>query len=87
MKLKNEFILKELAGECVVVPANSDLDLRKVMVLNSTAKTLWVELQKGVEGIDDLVKVLCDEYEVTEAQARSAAHDFVNKLKELNLLA
>ena len=87
MKLKKEFVLREIAGECIVVSVNSDLDLGGVMVLNSTAKTLWQALEKGVEGIDDLVKALTDEYEVSEQQARSAVEKFLNKLKELNLLA
>ena len=87
MKLKKGFVLKELAGECVALSANSDLDLNRAMVLNSTAKTLWLALEEGVEDLDSLVKVLCDEYEVTEQQARSAAQSFVDKLKELNLLA
>jgi hypothetical protein len=87
MKLKKEFVLKEIAGECIVVSVNSDLDLGGVMMLNSTAKTLWQALEDGVESVDELVKALTDEYEVTEQQARSSVEKFLDKLKELNLLA
>jgi len=86
MKLKSGFVLKEIAGECVVVSVNSDLDLNGMITLNSTAKTLWLALENGVEDMDELVKALLDEYEVDEARARSAAESFVAKLKELNFL-
>ena len=87
MKLKNGFVLKEIAGECVVVSVNADLDLRGIITLNSTAKTLWLALEAGVGGIDELVAALTSEYDVTEDVARDAAENFVKKLKELNLLA
>lgn len=87
MKLKEGFVLKEIAGECVVVSANADLDLNGVITLNSTAKTLWLALEAGVEGMDELVIALTNEYEVDEAVARRAAESFVSKLKELNFLA
>lgn len=87
MKLKEGFVLKEIAGECVVVSSNADLDLNGVITLNSTAKTLWLALESGVESVDELVIALTNEYEVDDDLARGAAERFVSKLKELNLLA
>ena len=86
MKLKSGFVLKEVAGECVVVDVNSDLNLDGMITLNTTAKTLWQALQKGAEE-EELVKALTDEYEVDEAMARQAVRSFVEKLKELSFLA
>ena len=86
MKLKDGFVLKEIAGECVVVPTNADLNLDALITLNSTAKTLWICLDNGAE-IDDLVSALLNEYEVDEITARQASEHFVNRLKELDLLA
>lgn len=86
MRLKSGFVLKEIAGECVVVSVNSDLDLNKIITLNSTAKTLWLALEKGVDGMEELVDALMSEYDVDEARARSAAEAFVARLKELNFL-
>jgi hypothetical protein len=87
MKLKSGFILKEIAGECVVVPVNSDLNLDGMLTLNSTAKTLWQALESGVDGMDELVRDLTDEYDVDEDLARAAAEKFVARLAELDLLA
>lgn len=86
MKLKKGFVLKEIAGECVVMSVDSDLDLNGVITLNSTAKTLWLALEKGVSGMDELVQALTDEYDVSADLALKAAESFVAKLKELNFL-
>ena len=87
MQLKKGFVLKEIAGECIVVSVNADLDLRGIITLNSTAKTLWLALEAGVNGTDELVAALTSEYDVSEELARDAAENFIAKLKELNLLA
>ena len=87
MKLKEGFVLREIAGECVVVSINSSLDLNGMITLNDTAKTLWRALEGGVESVDELVGALMSEYEVDEQMARKAAESFISKLGELNFLA
>lgn len=86
MKLKKGFVMKEIAGECVVISTSSDLDLKGVITLNSTAQTIWKALESGVDTIDGLTDALTSEYEVDEPTARRAAEAFVAKLKELNFL-
>ena len=86
MKLKEGFVLREIAGECVVVATKSDLDLDGMITLNSTAKTLWLALEKGAE-FDELVKALTDEYNVDQDMACRAVESFVAKIKELGFLA
>ena len=87
MKLKEGFVLREIAGECVVVSINSAVNLDGMITLNDTAKTLWRALEGGVESVDELVGALMAEYEVGEQMARKAAESFISKLEELNFLA
>ena len=86
MKLKNGFVLRELAGECVVVTIDSSLNLDGMMTLNDTARTLWLALEKGAE-MDELVDLLTEEYEVDRESAHAGAVAFVERLKELDFLA
>ena len=86
MKLKNGFVLREIAGETIVVSVNSTLNLHGIIKLNSTAQTLWRALESGVESIDDLAKALMGEYDVDEIIAHRSAEDFIAKLKELDFL-
>lgn len=86
MKLKEGFVLREVAGEHVVLCTSAEMDLNGMLTLNSTGRTLWCALEQDVQ-LSDLTQVLLDEYEVDEQTARAAAAAFVDKLKELDLLA
>ncbi|MBO5340901.1 MAG: PqqD family protein [Oscillospiraceae bacterium] len=86
MKLKEGFILREVAGEHVVLSISAEMDLNGMLTLNSTGRTLWCALEQEVQ-MSDLIQALLNEYEVDEQTASAAAADFVEKLKELDLLA
>ena len=85
MKLKNGFVLREIAGECVVVAVDKTLNFDGMITLNETAKTIWLLLEKGAE-IDEIVKVLIGEYDVSDEIAREAVESFVGRLTELGFL-
>jgi len=85
MKLKDGFILREVAGEHVVIPTGDTLDLNMMITLNETGCTLWKRLEQEAE-LADLTAALLAEYEVDEATAATAAEQFVTKLKEHDFL-
>ena len=86
MKLKEGFLLREVAGQTVVLPTGGDLDLNMMITLNNTAKFLWVRLQEETDEAA-LVAALLAEYEVDEATAVECVAGFVAKLKENDFLA
>ena len=86
MKLKDGFILREVAGENVVIPTGDALDLNMMITLNETGCTLWKRLEQEAE-LADLTAALLSEYDVDEATAAAAAEQFVAKLKEHDFLA
>lgn len=85
MKLKEGFILREVAGETVVIPSGNDLDLNMIITLNGTGKFIWERLEEGIL-IDDLVDAFHDEYEVTRERAKEAVCAFVAKLNDNGFL-
>lgn len=85
MKLKPGFVLREVAGTCVVVATGSELNLNGMIRLNDTGKTLWTALEKGAD-LDALVAALLAEFDVDEATARKGAESFVAKLTEHGFL-
>ena len=85
MKLKDGFILREVAGKTVVLPTGGDLDLNMMITLNGTAKFLWEKLQSDIDEAG-LVAALLANYEVDEATAKSCVADFVAKLSENDFL-
>ena len=86
MKLKEGFILREVAGQTVVLPTGGDLDLNMMITLNETAKFLWEKLQSETDEAA-LVAALLAEYDVDEATAKDCVSSFVAKLNENDFLA
>lgn len=86
MKLKEGFILRQVAGENVVLSVSADVDLNGMITLNDTGCTLWKRLEQE-SAMEDLTAALLAEYQVDEQTAQVAAAQFVEKLKELDLLA
>lgn len=85
MKLKEGFLLRQVAGQTVVLPTSAELDLNMMITLNETGTFLWERL---VEETDKaaLVKALLAEYDVDEETARKAVSAFVQKLNDNGFL-
>ena len=86
MKLKDGFVLRTVAGDTIVVPTGSALDLNMMITLNDTGKFLWEKLEKGAE-TEDLVAALLEEYDVDETTAKAHVAAFVEKLNDHGFLA
>lgn len=85
MKLKNGFVLREVAGQTVVLPAGGDLDLNMMITLNETGKFLWKLLEEETAE-EELVTALLQEYDVDEATAHNAVKNFTATLKKYEFL-
>lgn len=85
MKLKSGFLLRQVAGEHVVLPTGTELDLNVMMTLNDTGATLWNCLQQETTR-EALIQALLAEYEVDASTAGDAVDTFLKQLKELDLL-
>ena len=86
MKVKKEYILRSIAGEHIVVPVGKEaVTFNGIMTLNRSGKLLFEALQNDIEE-SDLVNVLLEEYEVTEAVAKQDVQAFLAKLKDKDLL-
>lgn len=85
MKLKQGFIMREIAGEIIVVPSGDEMNLNMMITLNNTGRFLWQRLEADAT-MDELVQEMLDEYDVDEQTARAGAERFVSKLKERGFL-
>ena len=86
MKLKEGFLLRQVAGQTVVLPTGDELDLNMMITLNDTGAFLWERLQDETTE-DALVEALLGEYDVDEATARKSVAAFVQKLNDNGFLA
>lgn len=85
MKLKDGFIMRQVAGQNVVIPSGDELNLNMMITLNDTGKFLWERLETGAEQ-EELVAAVLDKYDVDETTAKSSVESFVGKLKENGFL-
>ena len=86
MKIKSDFLLKQIAGSHVVVPIRQRaVDFSGVIKLSETGAFLWEILAQGAER-DELIAKLLDEYAVDEATAEADVDRFIAKLREADLL-
>lgn len=85
MKLKDGFILREVAGEYVVLPAGEDLNLNMMITLNETGCFLWKKLTDGAQE-EDLVAAILAEYDTDSETAAKSVAAFIEKLKKHNFL-
>lgn len=82
MKIKSGFMLYEVAGSYVVVPAGDEpLDFNGMVTLNETGAFLWKQLEQGCDQ-DRLVEALLEEYEVSREQAQQSVDRFVAEIQE-----
>lgn len=86
MKIKQGLILREVAGNFIVVAVGPAVKyFNGVISLNETGAFLWKQLEKGNDE-EGLVKALLDNYEIEQDLARTEAHNFIAKLKDAGLL-
>lgn len=82
MKIKAGFMLYEVAGSYVVVPAGDEpLDFNGMVTLNETGAFLWKQLEQGCDQ-HQLVEALLEEYEVSREQAQESVDRFVAEIQE-----
>lgn len=80
MKLKKDYVLRQMAGTWMVVPlAETEVDFSCMLKLNESATMLWKILEKGGDR-QKLVDALLGEYDVTPVQAEADVDAFLNKL-------
>ena len=73
MKIKKGFVLREVCGENVIVGEGlGAINFGKLLALNETAVWLWKQaVALGDFNVETLAEKLCEEYEVTEEQAKA----------------
>lgn len=86
MKIKEGFVLREVADNYVVVPTGkASINFNGMITLNETGAFLWKQLI-NVTTIETLVESLVREYEVNKITAHQDVLRFINLLNGADLL-
>lgn len=80
MKIREGFLLREVAGNTVIVPVGSDsVDFNGIITINETGRFLWDLLSEGIEKEELLEKFLA-EYKVDVEDAKEDIRAFIQTL-------
>lgn len=86
MKLKDGYLLRNVAGVSIVVPvAERVIEFKGMMTLNETGAFLWEQLQEE-KTKEQLLAALLEEFEVEEQMAEQDLQEFLLKLNDVNVL-
>lgn len=86
MRIKDDFVLRQVADTWVVLPlATVTLDFNGMLTLNESGAMLWKVLEQGGDR-EAMITALTDAYEVTVEQAGADVEDFINKLNQVQCI-
>ncbi len=86
MKIKEGFELRTICGENIVISHGvENINFSQIITLNESAASVWTAVVGKEFGIDDMIKVLTDEYEVDEETARKDAEALAEEWKKIGL--
>ena len=86
MKIKNGFVIREIAGQSVVVAlGEASRSFNGIIKLNETGRVIWDKLTVGAE-VSDIVDAILAEYEVDKNTVEKDVCAFISTLEENNIL-
>ncbi len=88
MRIKDGFLLREVCGEKVIVGEGlGAVDFGKLLVLNETAAWLWEAAREMSEFTSEsLAERLCEEYDVSDTEAKADVAEILNGWKEMEII-
>ena len=86
MRIAKDFILRDIAGECVLVPTGATTqEFNGLITMTDTARFIWENLEK-VDSLEELVQKLLEEYEIDEETAKNDAVAFISELLKVSFI-
>ena len=86
MKLRGEFVVRQILNDTVAVPVGQTaLELNGMILLNDVSRIIWEQLENGTtqEGI---LQAVTDTFDVSSEEALADILEFCDKLRTLQLL-
>ena len=85
MNLSPNFILRQLAGEWLLVSIGEGEEVKRLLYLNEIGKDIYTHLQEGLEG-QVLIDALAEEYDIDPATLRQDVDEFLQTLRNYKVL-
>jgi hypothetical protein len=84
-KIKSGYVLREIEGEFLAIPYAPELNSANIIILNPVSGLIWGKLQCECT-LSQLVKAVTESFSVDAETAQSDIEEFLQTLKENNIL-
>lgn len=84
MKIKDCFVLKNIAGVNTVISTSLKTTFEGMITLNDTGVFMWKLLEKG-SSLDELTEKIVEEYGIDKPTAQKDVQAFVEKLATIDV--
>ena len=86
MKIKKEFLLRDIMGYTMLVPINKSMSkFDGLITINQVGKFIWENIESSKDE-DDLLQKILDEYEVEKEVAKADLDEFLQTLKDAEII-
>ena len=85
MKIKSDFVMREIAGEKIVVPTGDAAQMNALITLNGVADFIWECLQED-RTAEEVKEMVLLNYEVDQETAGCDVDGFLEALRQCDML-
>lgn len=86
MKIKDGFMLREVAGQWLVIPIGERVvEFNGIITLSESGALLWRRMENEDASEEDLVREILAEYIIDEDTARTDVQEFLVMISEKGL--
>lgn len=86
MKIKGEYVLREIAGEYILIPiGKTALEMNGMITMDEVGVTIWRGLEEE-KNEEEILQMILEAYEVEEEVALADMKEFMKKLMDAGLV-
>ena len=86
MIIKKELVKRQIAGDTVLVPVGKSVyEANGLFIMNDVADFIW-DLLPQAQNEEQLCQAVLAEYDVSEETARQDVAEFLNRLRQMDIL-
>ena len=86
MKIKGEYVLREIAGDYILIPiGKTALEMNGMITMDEVGVTIWKGIQEEQDP-EEILSTILNTYEVEEKEARKDMEEFFEKLLDAGLI-
>ena len=86
MNIRKELVKRTIAGDVILVPVgDASLELKGLLTLNETGERIW-DLLPECDTPEEIIQRMLEEYDVEEACLRTDVQEFLDILRQLQIL-